>query len=294
MMTFSAAMLRISLFSAGLWAFACQAQVYAVFGHQNEKAFDRRQFGVADISPDLPACKRNDEAWWNQVQRYEQMWKDPRRLSDSSWRAERWRDTLPNVDDWPRKLRVPPSPARSASVPQFGPAQGLTWLDIDSDGWCDALLSTDHEAAQRPGLPIILTSLSSALFFDPTSGTFKEGRRGAYAFSRRSGEITSAFTFYYNRKARRVETVERIFSSGMLYSSMGWQELHGRLMLKGAQLTDPLCQQAGSESDACAAHTAMNEEFGRVLDDLSELDPRTAAIRKRLQDLAAAPTKSPR
>jgi hypothetical protein len=49
-----------------------------------------------------------------------------------------------------------------------GPAQGVTWLEIDSDGWCDALLSIDLEAAQRPGLPIILSSFSSALFFDPT------------------------------------------------------------------------------------------------------------------------------
>lgn len=170
----------------------------------------------------------------------------------------------------------------------------MTWLDIDGDGWCDVLLSIRPEAAKRPGLPIILTSLSAALFFDPASNTFKEGKRPPYSANSRGGEITSAFSFYYNRKARRVETVERIFSSGMRYSSNGWEELHGRLMLKGAMLTEPPCTNAGDGSEACITYTVMSEEFERVLDALSDIAPREAAIRQRLMTEADARSKSPR
>lgn len=276
----------ITLFGLLLLASVSHAQVYARFGSKLEKEFDKRIHAVADISPDLPACKRNDAAWWAQVQRFDKMWNDPRRLSDVSWRVERWNDTLPHVEDWPLRLRVPPMQTKKGAVPEFGPAQGVTWLDIDGDGWCDALLSVDAEAVKRPGLPIILTDLSAALFYDPASEAFKQGSRGPYLFNSRGGEITSAFSFYYNRKARRVETVERIFSSGMLYSSEGWEELHGQLMLKGALLTEPRCKQAGGESEPCTANTAMNEEFERVLDALSERSPREAPIRKRLLDLS--------
>lgn len=243
-------------------------------------------YSPQDLSPDLPACKRNDATWWAQVLRFEKMWKDPKRLSDITWRVERWHDTLPHVNDWPLEFRRPPPQTPQGAVPQFGPAQGVTWLDIDGDGWCDALLSVDAEAVKRPGLPIILTGLSAALFYDPASQAFKQGSRGPYLFNSRGGEITSAFSFYYNRKARRVETVERIFSSGMLYSSEGWEELHGQLMLKGSLLTEPRCKQAGGESEPCIANTAMNAEFERVLDALSERDPREAPIRKRLLDLS--------
>jgi len=285
----------IILVCALLLAGAANAQVYATFSSDRQKTFDKRQFAPADISPDLPACKRNDAAWWAQILSFEKMWNDPRRRSDLRSRASLYGSTSPDFDDWPLEFRRRPPQTPQGAVPQFGPAQGVTWLDIDGDGWCDALLSVEPEAAKRPGLPILLTSLSSALFFDPASKTFKPGDRGKYFFNSRGGEITSAFTFYYNRKARRVETVERIFSSGMLYSSEGWEELHGQLMLKGALLYEPLCEkeQPGAGAESCFAHTQMNAEFERVLNDLSELNPRQAAIRKRLLDLYDAPPKTP-
>ena len=278
---------RLTLCTAlALGASQAHPQVNASFSSPRLSQKLKPAYSPQDLSPDLPACKRNDEAWWAQVQSFEKMWNDPRRRSDLRSRASLYGSTLPGFDDWPLELRRRPPQTPQGAVPQFGPAQGLTWLDIDGDGWCDALLSIRPEAAKRPGLPVILVSLSSALFFDPASKTFKEGTRGSYFYKSRGGEITSAFTFYYNRKAHRVETVERIFSSGMLYSSEGWEELHGQLMLKGALLTEPLCKQAGGESEPCIANTAMNEEFERVLDALSERDPREAPIRKRLLDLS--------
>lgn len=283
----SATIHRLTLCTAlALGASQAHPQVNASFSSPRPPQKLKPAYSPQDLSPDLPACKRNDAAWWAQVQRFDKMWNDPRRFSDVSWRVERWNDTLPHVEDWPLRLRVPPMQTKKGAVPEFGPAQGVTWLDIDGDGWCDALLSVDAEAVKRPGLPIILTDLSAALFYDPASEAFKQGSRGPYLFNSRGGEITSAFSFYYNRKARRVETVERIFSSGMLYSSEGWEELHGQLMLKGALLTEPRCKQAGGESEPCTANTAMNEEFERVLDALSERSPREAPIRKRLLDLS--------
>lgn len=282
----------ISCVSLLLWACAAQAQMYARFGSPLEKEHDKQSYAVADISPDLPTCKRNDAAWWAQVQAYEKMWNDPRRINDVSWRVARAQDTLPSFEAWPRELRRPSQSGIRDGVPQFGAAQGVTWIDIDGDGWCDVVLSVQPEPVKRPGLPIILANASAAFFFDPTSQTFKTGKQGLYSTSSRGGEITSAFTFYYNRKARRVETVERIFSSGMRYSSKGWEELHGRLMFKGAMLTEPLCTKAGDGSESCIAYTVMNEEFERVLDALRDTDPREAAIRQRLMTEAEAATRS--
>lgn len=294
MKKFSTTIYRLTLCTAlALGASQARTQVSPTFMYPNLPAEMKPAFPPQDLNPDLPSCKRNDAAWWAQIQRYEKMWNDPRRPSDVSWRVERWHDTLPHVDDWPLELRAPPPGTPVGAVSQFGPAQGVTWLDIDGDGWCDALLSVEPEAIKRSGLPIILVRLSAALFFDPVSRTFKQGARGSYFFKSRGGEITSAFSFYYNRKARRVETVERIFSSGMLYSSEGWEELHGRLMFKGALLTKPLCDKAGDGSEACGAYTAMHEEFGRTVDDLIKSGPREEAIRKRLLDLTDAPTQAP-
>lgn len=286
----------IACSAALLWAGASQAQLYARFGSPLENSYDKRSYASADISPDLPACKRNDAAWWAQVQRYEQAWNDPRRTSNASWWSEQWAHTVPHFEDWPRTLRTPSASTPKGEVPVFSQAQGVSWLDIDGDGWCDVLLSTAPEAAKRPGLPVILAKLSAVLFFDPSSKTFKAGNRGDYLASYRGGEVTSAFTLYYNRKMRRVETVERTFSSGMHYSSQGWEALHGKLMLKGATLTEPLCNKAGDGSEACIAYTVMNEEFGRVLDALSENQPREAAIRQELMEAAerAAKAKPPR
>lgn len=246
------------------------AQVYPLFGTPLEKEFDPREFTPNDISPDLPVCKRNDVLWWKQVQA----------------------GKGPLLDDWPLELRQAGKTPASSKTPQFGAGQGVTWMDIDGDGWCDAIVSVSPEAAKRQGLPIILTDASSLLFFDPVTKSFHGGQRGLYWAASRDGEITSAFTFYFNKVARRVEVVERIFSSGMRYSSKGWVELHGRMMLKGAHLTDSLCTDITVFHEPCAAYVGMHEEAGRVYDNLSTLRPEEAAIRRRLaayeQELAQA------
>lgn len=245
----------------GLSSLTAFAQVYPVFGNDLTTRYDSRKFTINDISPDLPTCKRNDALWWKQVKE----------------------GKGPLSADWPLELRKSGTTLAGSKTPVFGAEQGLTWIDIDGDGWCDAVVSVEPEAAKRRGLPIILTYASRLMFFDPATKSFHGGQRGFYSASSRSGEITSAFTFYFNKVVRRVEVVERIFSSGMFYSSKGWVELHGRLMFKGAHETKPVCNDdKRAYYEPCAAYTAMNEEAGRVIDDLWTLGLDGDAIKKRL------------
>jgi len=257
------------------------AQVYAVFRNHFEPDYDARNFKSEDISPDLPGCKRNDAIWWNQVQGYEKNLRDPRFNSDGLLMRGLRSGPGPQFEDWPMEFRKPKNKAADGT-PIFGPDQGVTWIDIDGDGWCDVIVSVQPEAKKRQGLPIILGNASAALFFDPATKSFKPGTRGFYFTNNRRGEITSVFTFYYNMKVHRVETVERQLTGGLFYSSEGWKERHGQLTFKGEHQTKPLCDAAGGESEACIAHTGFQTESEGAFDDLNISDPVEDAIRNRL------------
>jgi hypothetical protein len=244
------------IFTANLPA---AAQVYPTFRSQLEPEFDKRSFLPSDITTQLPNCRRNDVVW----------------------RRQTLMEKNPSTSDWPLEIRKPTQRGNESKHVSYGAAQGVTWVDMDGDGWCDAIVSTSPEPEKKPGSALVISNVSCLLFYNPERNAYRPGTRGLYFGDCVHGEINSSFTLYYNRDAKRVEVVERSYRGfGLLYSSKGWKETHGRAMQLSAAQTRMQCE-AGLH-DACWRLDNIDAEVERVLSDLSESEPAETAIKNRL------------
>lgn len=234
-------------------------QVSAMFGNKLDETFDSRIYSPSDISSQLPICKRNESAWQRQALELKN----------------------PGVKDWPTALRKPNRAEEIAKSPRYGPAQGVTWVDIDGDGWCDVVVSTNSEPARQLNSPLIVSQASCLLFYDPKQKRYRPGSRGRYSGTCQYGEVGSVFTFYFNRVASRIEVVEHELVGGLLlYSSSGWKEAHGRAMERGADQARKRCKTDGD--DACVTAAFMTQESDRAIQELDDSDEREAEIKRRL------------
>ncbi len=154
------------------------------------------------LTIELPACKRDRKAW----------------KAFSPWaylRKEAWTATeIARLDKFWRKED----------------AIDVTWVDIDGDGWCDAITSGDKEPYKHAkGKPVLL--------FEPrgiylrTEHGFKPFRDGMIA-----GEYEgSSFTIYWDTKSHSAAIYSRIWQGNLIAGlGLGDDAFHFRQMLRAS------------------------------------------------------------
>ena len=154
------------------------------------------------LTIDLPACKRDMKAWkafspWAYLRKRAWTGAEIARL-DKSWRKE-------DVVD-------------------------VTWVDIDGDGWCDAITSGDKELYKNAkGKPILL--------FQPRAIYIRTGH-GFIPF--REGMITeqyegSSFTIYWDTQSHSAVIFTRVYQGNAVGGiGEGSDEFHLRQMLRAS------------------------------------------------------------
>lgn len=154
------------------------------------------------LTIDLPVCKRDMKAWrafspWAYLRTKAWTVAEIARL-DRSWRKE--------------------------------DAVDVTWVDIDGDGWCDAITSGDKEPHKNAkGKPVLL--------FEPR-GIYLRTRTGFAPF--KDGMITgefegSSFTIYWDTESHSAAIYTRIWQ-GNLIGGLGLADdaFHFRQMLRAS------------------------------------------------------------
>ncbi|WP_322469281.1 hypothetical protein SOM08_15725 [Hydrogenophaga sp. SNF1] len=162
---------------------------------------------TTELTIDLPACKRDMQAWKvfspRKLDIDPKLWNDPyfkKRIeeSDARWRKE-------DVID-------------------------VTWVDIDGDGWCDAITSGDKEPYKNAkGKPTLL--------FQPRAIYIRTGH-GFIPF--REGMITeqyegSSFTIYWDTQSHSAVIFTRVYQGNAVGGiGEGSDEFHLRQMLRAS------------------------------------------------------------
>jgi hypothetical protein len=175
-----------------------------------------------DLTIDLPVCKRDMSMWksfspWHRLRQ--------------QGRSEEWIASL--TKHWRKEDAV-----------------DVTWVDIDGDGWCDAITSGQKE--------IFKSSVRPLLLYAPR-GIYLRTAQGFTPF--RPGMITSeyegsSFVVYWQKSTKNAVIVIRVYQ-GNLIQGLGGEgdEFHVRQMLRAA----------------FAGHRAGNTDVENAY--LAEIDP---------------------
>ncbi|MBL0945522.1 MAG: hypothetical protein IBJ04_14420 [Hydrogenophaga sp.] len=164
----------------------------------NESA-DTSQPSTVDWTIDLPVCKQDLPMWkafspWHRLKR--------------QGRSEAWIASL--TKHW-----------READ------AVDVTWVDIDGDGWCDAITSGTKETHRQAGKPIMLYA---------PRGIYLRTDRGFKPF--KDGMITSeyegsSFTIYWDNVSKSAVIYKHIWQGNFVGGGGdGGDEFHVRQMLR--------------------------------------------------------------
>ena len=159
------------------------------------------------LTIDLPSCKQDNKAWANF---------SPRKLNID---PKLW-----NLPSYKKRIRESDARWRKRD------AVDVTWVDIDGDGWCDAITSGDKEPYKNAkGKPVLL--FQPRAIYLRTSQGFMPFRDGMI-----TGEYEgSSFTIYWDTRSQSAVIFIRVYQGNAIGGiGDGSEEFHLRQMLRAS------------------------------------------------------------